>query len=226
VACHVGTLVALLIYFRSEIARMIAALPRLFDPSGDRDARLIWMLVVGTIPAVIVGLLFNRAIEDHWRTPKVAAAALALGAVGLLIAERMGSQTRREGDLTITEAWWLGCAQALALVPGVSRSGATLTAALLFGLRRAEAARFIFLLGIPAIVAAAAKEAPKVMKAGLDGEMATLFVIGIVTSAIVGYLAVKYFVRYLTNHSLNLFAWYRLALAASVVVWLYAVAAP
>jgi undecaprenyl-diphosphatase len=92
--------------------------------------------------------------------------------------------------------------------------------ALLLGLRRAEAARFIFLLSIPAILGAVAGEAPKMLKAGATPGMADLFAIGIVTSAVVGYVTVKYFISYLANHSLDVFAWYRLALAATVVVWL------
>jgi undecaprenyl-diphosphatase len=97
-----------------------------------------------------------------------------------------------------------------------------MTVALLRGLRRAEAARYIFLLAIPAILAAAGHEAPRVLRAGLDGDQATLFLIGVVASAIVGYAAVRFFIRYLVNHSLDPFAWYRLGLAAAVVVWLRA----
>ena len=218
VACHVGTLIAVLIFFRRDVARMVAALPRLFD-AADPDARLIWLIAVGTIPAIVAGLLFKRQIEDHLRTPMVAAVTLALGAVLFFVAER-GSKTRGEGSLTLVEAFLIGGAQAVALVPGVSRSGATLTAALIIGLRRAGAARFIFLLAIPAILGAAASEAPKLLNAGL-GDTAPLFLIGVVSSAIVGYAAVKYFIRYLGDHSLAAFAWYRLALAATVVVWLW-----
>jgi undecaprenyl-diphosphatase len=219
VACHVGTLIAVLIYFRTDIARMIAALPRLTD-RNDPDARLIWLIVVGTIPAVVAGLLFKHRIEDHLRTPAIAAAMLAAGALLMLAAEATGPKTRREASLTLGEALLIGCAQAVALIPGVSRSGATLTVALFLGLRRAEAARFIFLLAIPAILGAAASEAPKLLKAGL-GDTASLFLIGIVSSAIVGYAAVKFFIRYLGNHSLAVFAWYRLALAAVTVIWLW-----
>lgn len=226
VACHVGTLVAVLIYFHREIAGMVASLPRLFDPLRTRargpreeNARLIWLLMVGTVPAVFVGLLFDRIIEEDLRTPGVAATMLALGAIGFFVADRVGSNTRSDRSLTMTEAFWIGCAQAAALVPGVSRSGITITVALLLGLRRAEAARFIFLLAIPAILGAAASEAASVLQAGLGRDVATLFVTGIVSSAIVGYVAVQGFIRYLANHSLNPFAWYRLALAGSVVIW-------
>jgi undecaprenyl-diphosphatase len=224
VACHVGTLIAVLIYFRREIGEMIAALPHLFRPGSaseksEHAARLIWLLAAGTIPAVVVGLLFKNRIEEHLRTPMVAAVALALGGIMLLVAERAGAKTRGERTLTMIEAVWIGCAQALALVPGVSRSGATLTVALLIGLRRADSARFIFLLAIPAILGAAASEAPRLLKAGL-GDTASLFLIGIVTSAIVGYATVKYFIRYLGTHSLDTFGWYRIALAAAVAIWL------
>jgi undecaprenyl-diphosphatase len=254
VACHVGTLVAVLVYFRDDVARMIAALPRVLRPAeaghyekvrsspspakaghdddveasgarriavADREPRMIWLLVVGTVPAVVAGLLFSKVIEARLRTPGVAAIALAAGAVLMIAAERSGRQTRDDISLTLTEAFWIGCAQAVALIPGVSRSGATLTVALFLGLRRPEAARFIFLLAIPAILGAAAHEAPKVLKAGFGGDTAVLFAIGVVTSAIVGYAAVKYFIRYLANHTLDPFAWYRLALAAAAFVWIW-----
>jgi undecaprenyl-diphosphatase len=222
VACHLGTLVAVLIYFRKDVGKMIAALPRIFD-LHDPDARLIWQIAIATIPAIVAGLLFKHQVEDHLRTPAVAAAMLAIGGILLALAERSGSQTRSESSITFADALFIGIAQAIALVPGVSRSGATITVALFLGLRRADAARFIFLIAIPAILGAAASEAPKMLKAGLAGD-ASLFVIGVVASAIVGYAAVKYFIQYLAKHSLDVFAWYRLALAAAVLVWIYAVA--
>jgi undecaprenyl-diphosphatase len=220
IACHVGTLIAVLIYFRREVGAMVASLPRIFNPAMDQDAHFVWLIAVGTIPAVVAGLLFKHRIEDHLRTPAIAAATLALGAVAFFVAERSGSKTRSDQSLTLAEALLIGCAQALALVPGVSRSGATITVALFLGLRRADSARFIFLLAIPAILGAAASEAPKLLKAGVGTEGATLFLIGVVSSAIVGYIAVKWFIRYLANHSLDVFAWYRLALAAAVAVWI------
>jgi undecaprenyl-diphosphatase len=230
VACHVGTLIAVLIYFRREVTQMIVALPHLFHPGAlgpgrpeddqDSNARLIWLLVVGTIPAVVVGLLFKRIIEEDLRAPGVVAVTLVAGAIGFFVADRLGAKTRGERTLTMAEAFWIGCAQAVALVPGVSRSGITITVALLLGLRRPEAARFVFLLAIPAILGAAASETPHLLKSGAGAETAMLFAIGIITSAIVGYAAVRFFIRYLANHSLDVFAWYRLALAAAVVIWI------
>lgn len=218
VACHVGTVAAVIVYFRHEVAAMIRAVPRLFDLE-DRDVRLIWLLVVGTLPAVVVGLAFGGFIEDHLRTVPVAAAMLAIVAIGLFWAERAGAKTRGERTITLWEALLIGCAQAAALVPGVSRSGATLIMALAIGLRRQDAAQFIFLLSIPAILGAAVEEAPKMVHAGLDGGVA-LVAIGVITSAVVGYVAVKYFIRYLAHHSLDVFAWYRLALAGAAMVWI------
>jgi len=241
VACHVGTLIAVLIFFHREVGQMIRSLPRVFSPEAalsnagppepqkgpgsaadenNQGARLVWLLVIGTIPAVVVGLLFNTVIEEHMRVPQVAAVALAVGAILFFVAERVGTKTRSDRSLTMAEAFWLGCAQALALVPGVSRSGVTIAVALFMGLRRTDAARFIFLLAIPAILAAAANEGLKVFKTGLDAGAVTLFMIGIVTSAIVGYVAIRFCIRYFANHSLDVFAWYRLALAGAVVVWL------
>lgn len=232
VACHVGTLIAVLIYFRADVVRMIEALPDLFrpgvmnarpaeGPGHNPNARLIWLLVVGTIPAVIVGLLFNKLIEERLRTPGIAVAMLVIGGALFFVAERTGNHERSDASLTLMEAFWIGCAQAAALVPGVSRSGATITLALFLGLRRPAAARFIFLLAIPAILAAAAKEAPKMMKAGMGGDEATLFLVGIIMSAIVGYLAVRFFIEYLQKHRLDVFGWYRIALAASAALWLF-----
>ena len=236
VAIHVGTLLAILVYFRDDLRAMLRSLPHLFRPGrasagehvpigrpdvrpGAEGARLIWLLVIGTIPAVVVGLAFSDAIERHLRTPLVAATTLAVGGLGLVAAERAGSQRRNEESLSFAEAFWIGCAQAAALVPGVSRSGATLTLGLFFGLRRAEAARFTFLLGIAAILGAAALKFPDMLAGGLGGDGARLFAVGTLTSAAVGYLAVKYFIRFLARHALDVFAWYRLALAAAVVLW-------
>src|ERR671920_663015 len=154
--------------------------------------------------------------------PAVVGVTLAVGGVLLLLAELAARRVRQAEDLGTGEAFAMGCAQSAALVPGVSRSGATLTLALFRGLRRDAAARFSFLLGVPAIAAAAAHEGLKVVSEPLADGAAQLFLIGIAVSAIVGYITIKYFLRYLVSHSLAVFAWYRIALAAAVVVWLMA----
>ncbi len=225
VACHVGTLIAVVVYFRAEILRMVQAIPRvgsLAGPRPDPDAWLAFLIVVGTIPAVIVGLLFGKAIEEGLRTPAVTAVTLSVVALGLFAVERYGAKRRVQSSLGLLDAVVIGCAQAAALVPGVSRSGSTITAAMALGMRRDESARFVFLLGVPAILAAAVKEGLPFALHGLPPGEGPLFVTGIVTSAIVGYLAVRFFIGYVSKHSLAVFAWYRLALAGAVVVWLVA----
>jgi undecaprenyl-diphosphatase len=219
VACHVGTLLAVVLYFAPELTQMCRALPRVLNPGRDEPARQLWLLVVGTIPAVLAGLLFNDFIEGSLRTPAVAAVTLTIGGALLVVADQVGSRTRGESSLTMSEALGLGIAQAAALVPGVSRSGATIMLAMSWGLRRDAAARFSFLLGVPAILAAAGYEGLGLIRDGLPAGAAQLFIVGVVTSGIVGYFTVKYFLRYLSGHSLNLFAFYRFALAGAVVIW-------
>lgn len=218
VACHVGTLLAVVIYFWNDLWAMVLALPRI--AGHDEDARRIRLIVVGTLPVVVVGLLFADAIEEGLRSPTVTIVTLSAGAVVFLIAERLRPATRQASSITMGEAVAFGCAQAAALVPGVSRSGATISMGLLLGIQRAEAARFSFLLGVPAILAAAAKEGLHLVKTGMPADAVPLFLVGMITSAIVGYLTVRFFMRFLGGHRLDVFAGYRLALAAVVVVWL------
>lgn len=221
VACHLGTLLAILAFFRADLARMIAAIPRMPSSRGDEYARLNWLIVLGTVPVVIVGLLLHDA-EDALRTPVVAGVTLAVGGVLLIVADRWSARARDVESLGYGEAIALGCAQSAALVPGVSRSGGTITLALFLGLRRDVAARFSFLLGIPAISAAAAYEGLKLVGEPMPARTAQLFLLGILVSAFVGYLTIKYFLQYLAHHSISVFGWYRIALAVAVVVWLIA----
>jgi len=222
VAIHLGTLAAVVLYFRDDLRRMIRAVPAALSLSSatprDPAARLVRLVVIGTIPILIVGVLFADAIEAHLRRPLVTVVTLTLGGIAFLIVERLGPRTRTEGDLTWRDAVAFGAAQALALIPGVSRSGSTITVGMLAGVRRADAARFSFLLGIPAVLAAAAKEGLALRHLGMTSDLALLFLVGILTSAIVGYLTIRFLLRYLASHRLDVFAWYRFALA--LAVWL------
>ncbi len=218
VACHVGTLVAVVAFFRADLLAMARSLPAALTRGATGPARMVQLVAFGTIPLVILGVPL-ASLEDRMRTPAVAAITLALGGILFLVAERAGTRTRGEGSLSGIEAGGIGLAQTVALIPGVSRSGATITLGLLLGLRRESAARYSFLLGVPAIMAAAAHEGVDVARTGIAGAEAVQFAIGMAVSAAVGYVTVKYFLRYLAGHSLAVFAWYRLGLAASVVVW-------
>jgi undecaprenyl-diphosphatase len=222
VALHVGTLAAIVAFFRAEIAAMVHALPRMFTRDPGDSGRLMWLIAAGTVPVVIVGLLFTDYIETRLRTPAVAAGALAVGALAMVAAERVGSRARMETSLRWHESVLIGCAQASALIPGVSRSGSTIAMGLFLGLRRDTAARFTFLLAIPAMLAAAAKEGLELRHLTLTGDLVTMFVVGTIVSAAVGYVTIKYFLRYLAGHSLDVFAIYRLALSALTAWWLWA----
>jgi undecaprenyl-diphosphatase len=223
VACHLGTLGAVVAYFRADLLEVAAAVPALFRTPvwpAEGAGRRLRLIAVGTLPVVVVGVLLAGAIEDTLRTPWVTVVTLTAVAVLFLLVERSGRAMRGEEAITPATALAIGAAQAAALVPGVSRSGATITAGMFSGVRREAAARFSFLLGVPAILAAAAHEGLHLVQAGMPAEQAWLFLIGMGASGVVGYLTIKYFLKYLVTHTLAPFAWYRIALAAVTAVWL------
>jgi undecaprenyl-diphosphatase len=220
VALHVGTLAAILAFFRREVAAMAAAVPGVFDSRPGAPARLVRLIAVGTIPVVIAGLAFSDVIEQVLRSAQVAAGALVIGSVAMLAAERLGPRLRSEEALTWGDALFIGCAQASALIPGMSRSGTTIAMGMFLGVRRDAAARFTFLLAIPAMIAAAGKEALELRHLGAGPDSVHLLLVGVLVSAVVGYLTIKYFLRFLAGHRLDVFAYYRLVLAAATLVWL------
>ena len=220
VALHVGTLAAIMAFFRTEIAAMVRSLPLALSSDATPSARLARLIGIGTVPVVLVGVAFNDYIENVLRTPAVAAGALAVGAVAMLVAERLGPRVRTENELTWMDAVLIGCAQASALIPGMSRSGSTIAMGMFLGVRRDSAARFTFLLAIPAMVAAAAKEALALRDMPLPPGSSQAIAAGMIVSAAVGYLTIKYFLRFLGGHKLDVFAGYRLLLAAATVLWL------
>jgi len=223
VACHVGTLGAVVAYFRADLLGLAAAVPGLLrGPLWPADAagRRLRLLAVGTVPVLVVGLLVAGAIEDTLRTPWVTVVTLVAVAVLFLWVERTGRARRGEEAVTPAMALAIGVAQAAALVPGVSRSGATIASGMFLGIRREAAARFSFLLGVPAILAAAAHEGLGLLRGGMSAGQAGIFLVGMGVSGVVGYVTIKYFLKYLVNHTLAPFAYYRIALAAATAVWL------
>lgn len=220
VALHAGTLAAIMMFFRAEIAGMVRSLPGVFAPEPHPSAQLLRQIVIGTIPVVIIALAFNDLIEEVFRTPAVAAGALSVGAVLMLVAERLGPRTRSESTIGWRDALLIGFAQACALVPGMSRSGSTIAVGMFLGLRRDAAARFTFLLAIPAMLAAAAKEAIALAGMPLPPGAWALLAVGVVVSGAVGYVTIKFFLRFLAGHKLDAFAVYRLLLAGVTVAWL------
>ena len=221
VACHLGTLVAVAAFFGGDIAALVRGIPSALSARPNSDGRRIWLLAAAMVPVVIVGLTMSGYIDAFRKEPRLTAAALIAGAGLLFLVERLSARTGTEATLTMPGALVIGGAQALAaLVPGVSRSGATITAGMLLGMSRLASARFTFLLSIPAIGAAAVHAALDLRHAVLAGHDWALFAVGFVTSAIVGYLTVGFLLKFLVSHRLDVFAWYRIAIGVAILIWL------
>jgi undecaprenyl-diphosphatase len=225
VMLHIATLLALLVYFRADWLRLIpAGLAAIRDRSlrGDPDRRLAWLLAVATIPAVIVGVALNDAIETIFRDWRLVAVTLIIGAAILYVADRVGSRSKSVQSISFPVAAGIGAAQALALVPGVSRSGISISAGLFAGLDRESAARFAFLMATPITAGAGLWELRKIIggEAGVDLPLAPLLA-GMLAALVSGLLAIAVLLRYLRTHGLGVFVAYRLAIAALIVVaWL------
>ena len=225
VMLHMGTLVALLVYFREDWLRLVpAGFATIRDRSfhDDPDRRLAWLLVAATIPAALAGFLLNDLIETQFRQVGLVALMLVVGAVILWLADHLGARTKGIKDVTFPLAIGLGAAQALALVPGISRSGISISAARFAGLDREAAARFSFLMATPVTLGAGIFEARKLLagEAGVQVEILPL-VVGMIAALVAGLAAIHFMLRYLRTRSLDIFVWYRIALAAVVLVaWL------
>jgi undecaprenyl-diphosphatase len=215
---QLGTLAAVIVYYRTRLVAMARGL--VLDRAGA-DARLALQVAAGTVPIGVAGLLLKDHVEGPLRSLWVIAAALAVIALVMVAGERLARHARTLGEVTYRDAILVGVAQACALVPGVSRSGATMTMALLIGLTRPAAAELSFLLSIPALGAAGVFELDEALAAFRGGSPAPL-VVATVVSAVSGYAAIAWLLRYLRTRSFAAFAIYRVALAAVLVALLAA----
>jgi undecaprenyl-diphosphatase len=219
---QLGTMAAVVVFFRADLLRISRAfLASLRDPSRrrDTDARLGWMIVLGTIPIGIFGLAFKHPIETGARNlTLIGCTLIALGLV-LAWAERVGSRDRDLDRLTGRDGAVIGLAQAAALIPGVSRSGATISAGLFLGLDRTAAARYSFLLSVPAVVLSGLYELKGLVDGSTTGPQPSLAVTALATvvAFVVGYASIAFLLRYLTSHSTLVFVGYRVALGAVVL---------
>lgn len=221
VALHAGTLLAVIIYFFRDWVQIIAegfGLNIGGNPDIQRNPKLLWLLAVGSIPIGIFGYLFDKQADTVWRQPYVIGTMLIAVGIVMWIAER-----RRTGDKSMDKISWsdgvtVGLAQALAVIPGTSRSGSTITAGLFRGLNRETAARFSFLLSTPAVAAAVAKKAWDVHKAGgIAPDMKLPIAVGIVVSGVLGAIVIAFFLRYLRRASLMPFVYYRIVFGIIVI---------
>jgi undecaprenyl-diphosphatase len=221
---QLGTLLATLVYFRADLVRLtVGTIEGLREgrPLEHPDARLALGILVGTFPIGILGLLFRHAIKTHLRSLWVVAFALIVLAVVLFVAERTARHVRGLSDMTFRDAVIIGFAQALALIPGASRSGTTLTAGLFLGLQRATAARFSFLLSIPAVAAAGLFELRDVLKDNaLTGGILGPTIVATIVAFLAGLAAIALLMKFLQTYSTMSFVAYRLVLGAVLIVLL------
>ncbi len=215
---HLGTIAALLVYFRGELLTMGRAASGGSDGAAWR--RLALLLIVATIPAAVAGILLNRVIDARLRLPLVVAASTLGWAIVMLVADRLAARGRRATRGETNVGWGqgllVGCAQAIALIPGTSRSGITITAGLFGGLERATAARFAFLVGIPITTLAGGYKALHLARAGVPADERGPLAVAVLVAFVSGWASVWFLVRYLQRNSLLPFVVYRVALGAAL----------
>ena len=234
VALHLGTLAAVLVFFFADWVRLVKAVwlsIRERKIGADPDRRLAWFVVIGTIPGGVAGVLFESKIDKLFHQPGVPIQPQAmivmaliiawLGAM-LLLAERLARHLKNLDSITLKDVLLIGLSQALAVFPGVSRSGSTITAGLGLGLNREAAAKFSFLLSAPIIAGAGLKSLWEVFSGVKTGAVAradlVLFPVGILAAAISGYFCIRFLLKYLQNHPVDVFVYYRWVLAVLIVI--------
>jgi len=237
VALHFGTLLSVLLYFRRTWFQIVRAalggkVVRFSEADGSdvnlsveerkEERMLLWFLATATIPGAIAGKLLEHSAEDYFREHLVLiAAALIVVALLMWLGERVGKLEKPLTRISLTDSLVVGIAQAFALIPGVSRSGSTITAGLFRNMTREAAVRFSFLLSTPIIAGAALLKAHELHKEGLPAGMHAPFLVGIVVSAIVGYATIAWLIRYLQSNSLRVFVIYRMVAGVIVIAWVY-----
>jgi undecaprenyl-diphosphatase len=221
IALHIGTLVAVLVYFFRDwlqIAAQAFGIRYSPDPELKEQPRLLWVLAIATLPVAVLGMIFHDQAESSWRSPFVMGGMLI--GVGLLmaLADRNAHLVKNIAHISFFDAMVVGLAQAIAIVPGTSRSGITIVGALFCGISRPAAARFSFLLSTPAIAGAAAKALWDLHKAGgVSPDMRLGFALGVLLSAITGWLVIRFLLNYLRRNTLTFFVWYRVIFGIIVI---------
>ncbi|HIJ78443.1 MAG: undecaprenyl-diphosphatase UppP [Desulfobulbaceae bacterium] len=219
VALHLGTLLAILIYFFTDFWQIAKALIGGHqDPAENTRLRLLAAAIcVGTIPGVIAGLLLGDMAEEYFRNPLMVALSLTGFGLLLLVADKTGKRSRDLKELTMVDAIIIGLSQALAIIPGVSRSGITITSGLFANLNRQAAVRFSFLLSAPIIAGAGVYKIPEIISQGVLTDQAGYYLAGFLSSAVSGYLFIAFLMRFIKARSFAIFSYYRFGLAALVV---------
>jgi len=221
IALHLGTLAAVIVYFFRDWLQLTAqgfGLKYEPDPMLAKNRWLLWLLAIATVPVGVFGYLFKEQAEGPWRNSYVIGAMLIALGVVMWIADRAGRRQKTLGDVSLADSAIIGLSQALAIVPGVSRSGITITTGLFRGLDRADAARFSFLLSTPALGGAALKAFLDLHKSGgLAPDMRIPFLVGTLVSAVTGWVVIAFFLRFLRTRTLRFFVYYRVVFGIIVI---------
>jgi undecaprenyl-diphosphatase len=221
IALHFGTLAAVVLYFFRDWVEIAAGgfgIRYGRDPQIGQNRNLLWLLALATLPVGVLGYVFKEQAETTWRSSYVIGAMLIVVGVIIYVAERVGRAKKDLGDVSLADALSIGAAQALAIIPGVSRSGITISAGLFRGINRETAARFSFLLSTPALAGAALKAFHDLHKhGGLSPEMHFPFLVGVVVSAVTGWVVIAFFLRFLRTHTLRFFVYYRIVFGIIVI---------
>lgn len=212
VALHVGTLAALVAFFWKD---WLILIKDGFSRPSTSQGRLFWTLVLATVPGALFGYFFEKQAETVFRAPLLIGIMLIAMGIVLFVVDSYSLKRKRLEQMTLGGGLWIGISQALAIIPGVSRAGITMTAGLLLGLKRSESARFSFLLSTPIVLGAGVAQSSKIT----PGDLNVPFFTGVVVSAVVGFLSIKFLLDYLARHNFGIFIVYRLLLGAAVIVF-------
>jgi len=221
VALHFATLLAVIFFFRKDLFQLIKSWLRSLAGKKDEYSKISWFIILGTIPAAIVGWFFDDTIENFLRSPFVVIIMLVIIGAFFIIFEKISKFKKDITDMSWKDSVVIGLAQAVALIPGTSRSGITIIAGIGSGLKREAALRFSFLLSIPIIFGAVIKKTPQIISDNLSVNDYSILLIAFLSAFVSGILAIKYFLLFSRKHSLNVFAVYRFVLAGVLLVYLF-----
>ncbi len=217
IALHLGTLLAILVFFYKDFWSMLIS--GITKGTKDKDGKIFWYLVAATIPAAIVGVLFEETIENAIRSNYILiASALIIMGVIIYLVDKVSKEKKDIKDITLKEAFIIGCSQVFALIPGFSRSGTTIASARALQLKREDAAKFSFFLSAPVVAGAVALSLLKKSTWSLIITNLGTFILGILISFITGLICIKFLLKYLRKHDFKLFMWYRILLAVLVII--------
>jgi len=219
VVLHLATLFAVLWFFKKDIISIIKSFLLNFTDKKNSESRIGWMIIISAIPAGFVGYFFENIIEKYFRSVLFVAIMLVLVGILFIVMEKISKFNKDYKNLKYSQAFMIGVAQCLALIPGTSRSGITIIAGLSLGLKREQAVRFSFLMSLPIIFGASVKKIPELFNSGLQSNELIILFIAFLFSFLSGIITIKYFLRFAQNKKLNIFAYYRFILAMLIIYY-------